>query len=118
MSFGVGGTTTAKNQIFQALSTGTDQRTMKPVLDRHRHTGLLTNSIRNDQDSSLGVSDTLLRASDGNVGIVFSGLVDVDLGVGVVLDFVDVDAAFTEDPSDGARRNRELDRVVGLLLEF
>jgi len=87
---------------------------MEPTLNRNINRNLVTNTIRNRQNSRLGGSNSLLRTaqrdiSDGiRASIVFGGFVDVDLSAGFVFNLVDGCTGFTEYAGDGANGDGEL----------
>lgn len=91
---------------------------MELVFNRHVHDRFLWNGAGNLQNYSLCFLDALLITPDRDCSLSLIGFVHIDLCTGVVLDLVDFCPSFTKDPSDRTSRNRELDRVVVLLLEF
>ena len=93
---------------------------MELVFDLDALRNLLVHLFSDRKDGSLRFSNSsfVTSADDiGNVAVV-GRFIDVDLRAGVVLDLVDRRAAPAEDARDAACGNRELDRVVRLLLKL
>lgn len=118
LSLGVGRATAADNQVLEALSSGTNQCTMEPVLNREGVGDLLLNLVGDSENSSFSFRDCVLRAANNNSGDVrvVIRLVDINLRASVVFDLVNGRAATAENASNRSGGNGELDLVVGLLL--
>ena len=94
---------------------------MELALDGDRRSRLFRDLVGNSQDGSFSSSDSLLGTPNGDrsgVAALFRTFVNVDLGIRGVLDLVDRSASSTQNASNRARRDRELQNVVRLLLEL
>ncbi len=120
MSLRVGRSAAPSDELLQALTTSTNDSAVEPAGHFDGGRGLFSDLFRDNEDSGLGLSNSLLGAADtdARVVLVLGSLVDVDLNAIGVLNVIDGRTGLTEDARDRASRNRELDDVVRLLLEL
>lgn len=90
------------------------------LLNCKRVADFFSNLIRNGKNVGFGSSDPFLGSTDGDVGGlgVLRSLVNVNLSVGSVFDFVDRSTSSSKDTGNSTGRNSELDTDIRLPLEL
>lgn len=93
---------------------------MESTFNFDRSCHFLANLVRDGQNRLLRFIDGLLSSTDGDSRdcTIVRTLINVNLSIGVILDFIDGSSGFAKNASDRTRRYGELEYLVILLLKF
>lgn len=93
---------------------------MELILDRNGLGNLFMDLFCDGENSGLRLRDGRLGATTDNVGdvAIVGRLIDIDLGISGVLDFVNRRSTPAKDARNATSRDGELYDVVGLFLEL
>lgn len=93
---------------------------MEPILNIDGYGGLFADLVCNGQDPLLGISNRGFSAAhcDGRfrLRVVRISLFDINEGVGLLLEFINLRSATTKDTSNSTSWDSEFNSLVGLLL--